>query len=274
MIYSIWKKVLTSKRTTLVEYRLILVFWLTDHQLVNDFWTGRYWIWLPTKQRFLEGPILWLTNLQSEGFGPWVLPGRQVLLMLHVLSLMRTKRFFTIKFVALYTMVLLVDAQRDEADHTCLLALIGRWKCHCIHAEFSLEEMVRVETVMILHTECLSQPRTEVCCPKFGLVIIYLSAPTVRSWWNQWVFINFYGSILLYQVIDWRYWELLRLQRVFPTNQTIPPGNSNMFRIWISEIVNNAGSSRAKQRKCRRPLGILWIVTSLWSASTWQCWDY
>jgi hypothetical protein len=55
-----------------------------------------------------------------------VLPGRQVLLMLHVvLSLMRTKRFFTIKFVAFYTMVLLVDAQRDEAYHTCLLALIA-----------------------------------------------------------------------------------------------------------------------------------------------------
>ncbi len=38
------KKVLTSKTTTLVEYSLILVFWLTDHQLVNNFWTGRYWI--------------------------------------------------------------------------------------------------------------------------------------------------------------------------------------------------------------------------------------
>jgi hypothetical protein len=38
---------------------------------------------------------------------------------------MRTKRFFTIKFVAFYTMVLLVDAQRDEAYHTCLLALIA-----------------------------------------------------------------------------------------------------------------------------------------------------
>jgi magnesium-transporting ATPase (P-type) len=31
------KKVLTSTRTTLVEYSLILVFWLTDYQLVNDF---------------------------------------------------------------------------------------------------------------------------------------------------------------------------------------------------------------------------------------------
>jgi hypothetical protein len=47
--------------------------------------------------------------------------------MLHVvLGLMRTKRFFTIKFVAFYTMVLLEDAQRDQAYHTCLLALIGR----------------------------------------------------------------------------------------------------------------------------------------------------
>ncbi len=44
------------------------------------------------------------------------------------------------------------------------------------------------------------------------------------------------------------------------------------FESWW--IVNNTGSSRPKQRKCRRSLGILWVVTSLWPTSPWQCWDY
>jgi hypothetical protein len=41
-----------------------------------------------------------------------------------------------------------------------------------------------------------------VFCPNFGLVIIYLSTTTVRSWWNQWL------SIVAYHSNSWwRWWS-------------------------------------------------------------------
>jgi hypothetical protein len=41
-----------------------------------------------------------------------------------------------------------------------------------------------------------------VFCPNFGLVIIYLSTPTVRSWWNQWLSI-----VACHSNSWWRWWS-------------------------------------------------------------------
>jgi hypothetical protein len=53
--------------------------------------------------------------------------------------------------------------------------------------------------------QCISNSVCRFCtvfCPNFGLVIIYLSTSTLRSWWNQWLSI-----VACHSNSWWRWWS-------------------------------------------------------------------